>query len=250
MEESNNEMVEHDNGVIKMLLDSAYPLLKQLRDICPGTYKHSQALAAMIEAISLELDLDVDLMKVAALYHDVGKLMNPKYFTENQLDDENPHDELDPMVSYNLITRHVSDSVLILINDINFPRHLIEIISQHHGSSVLTYFFKQSKEGTKKDMFRYKTHCPTCVESAILMITDRVEATSRSLVQTGKFDPAMVITSVINDLLDDGQLDEVEIKLGSLKKIKEILGKELEGVYQKRVSYSDNLSATESDTPS
>ena len=68
--------------------------------------------------------------------------------------------------------------------------------------------------------------------------------------QTGKFDPAMVITSVINDLLDDGQLDEVEIKLGSLKKIKEILGKELEGVYQKRVSYSDNLSATESDTPS
>lgn len=238
MEETHNDVVEH-NDVLKMLLDSAYPLLKQLRDTCPGTYKHSQALSAMIEAVSLELELDVDLMKVAALYHDVGKLMNPKYFSENQLDDENPHDGLDLMMSYNLITRHVSDSVLILINDENFPRRLIEIISQHHGSSILTYFFKKS-DGSDKDIFRYKTKCPSCVESAILMITDRVEATSRALVQTGKFDPAKVITSVINDLLDDAQLDEVEIKLGSLKKIKEVLGKELEGVYQKRVNYSED----------
>ena len=87
-----------------------------------------------------------------------------------------------------------------------------------------------------------------CVESAILMITDRVEATSRSLSQTGKFDPANVITTVINDLLDDGQLDQVEIKLGNLKKIKESLGKELEGIYQKRVDYSNNLKVLNGDT--
>ena len=238
MEELHTEVVEHNEG-LKMLMDSTYPLLKQFRDVCPGTYKHSQTLAAMIEVVSLELDLDVDLMKVAALYHDVGKLINPKYFTENQLDDENPHDDLDPMISYNLITRHVSDSVMILINDKNFPRRLIEIISQHHGSSVLKYFFEKSADSTDV-LFRYKTQCPTCVEAAILMITDRVEAMSRSLVQTGKFDPATVVTSVINELLDDGQLDQVEIKLGNLKKIKESLGKELEGVYQKRVSYDKN----------
>lgn len=246
MEGVSSDVVENDDN-IKMLMDSTYPLLKQFRDACPGTYKHSQEVASMIEVVSLELDLNVDLMKVAALYHDIGKLINPKYFTENQLDDENPHDGLDPIISYNLITRHVSDSVVILINDKNFSRRLIEIISQHHGNSVLTYFFQKSEDGTK-DMFRYRTQCPMCVESAILMITDRVEATSRSLSQTGKFDPALVITTVINDLLDDGQLDQVEIKLGNLKKIKESLGKELEGVYQKRVDYSNDLKVLNGDT--
>jgi len=245
MEDANIDAVENDDN-LKMLMDSTYPLLKQFRDTCPGTYKHCQEVASMIEVVSLELDLDVDLMKVAALYHDIGKLINPKYFTENQLDDENPHDDLDPMISYNFITRHVSDSVMILINDENFSRRLIEIISQHHGTSVLTYFFQKSGDSTK-DMFRYKTQCPMCVESAILMITDRVEATSRSLSQTGKFDPALVITTVINDLLDDGQLDQVEIKLGNLKKIKESLGKELEGIYQKRVDYSNNLKVLNGD---
>lgn len=234
-----DEVAVESNGVLKSLVDSGYPLLKKFRDACPGTYKHSQAVSSMIEGVSLALDLDMDLMKVISIYHDIGKMVNPKYFTENQLDDENPHDDLDPFMSYNLITRHVSDSVMVLLADENFPRHIIEIISQHHGSSVLQYFFK--KANVKDDSaFRYRTPCPTCVESAILMVTDRVEAMSRSLVQAGKFEPAEVVNSVINELLDDGQLDQVEIKLGNLKKIKVALGKELEGVYQKRVDYSND----------
>jgi len=141
-------------------------------------------------------------------------------------------------MSYEIITRHVSDSVVILLNDPNFPREIIEIISQHHGTTVLQYFFNKSK--TKdEDVFRYKTTIPNSVESAVLMITDSVEATSRSLAQAGKLESTDVIDNTINRLLDSGQLDEVTIKLGDLKKIKNALSKELEGIYQKRINYDD-----------
>lgn len=225
------------NGYTK-LLDTTYPLLSKFREAAPGTYKHSQTLAAMVEGVSLSLGLDVGLMKVAATYHDIGKSFGPQFFAENQLNDENPHKDLAPELSYQLITRHVSDSVSILINDTHFPRSVIEIISQHHGQTVLKYFFRKSGKDVE-DFFRYKTTKPTCIESAILMICDVVEAMSRSHVQNDKFDPVNVIESTINDLINDGQLDEVVMRLGDLKKIKMALGKELEGTYQKRVDYDE-----------
>ena len=113
---------------LKQLLDSSYPLLKQFRDACPGTFKHSQSVLSMIEGISLALDLDVNEMKVMAQYHDIGKMLNPKYFTENQLEDESPHDKLDPVISYQIITRHVSDTAMILIGDDNFPKDISTFI--------------------------------------------------------------------------------------------------------------------------
>ena len=218
------------------LLDSSYPLLQKFRDLCPGTYKHSQSLSSMVEGVSIVLDLDITYMKVAALYHDVGKMANPKYFTENQLEDEDPHKGLDPWISSQLIGRHVSDSVNTLLNDEKFPRDMIEIISQHHGNSIMKYFFTKSGKDVE-DLFRYKCTRPTCVKAAVLMICDHIEATSRSLVQAGKYDAKKVIDGTINNLLNDGQLDEVVMRLGDLKKIKEALGRELEGIYQKRVDY-------------
>ncbi len=206
------------NGYTK-LLDTTYPLLSKFREAAPGTYKHSHTLTSMVEGVSLALGLDVGLMKVCATYHDIGKSFNPSYFTENQLDEEDPHKDLDPMISYNIITKHVSDSTIILLNDSDFPRKVIEIISQHHGDTVLKYFFRKSKE--KDDStFRYKTTKPKCIESAVLMICDVIEAMSRSLAQNGKLDPMNVIESTINDLIDDGQLDAVYMKLGDLKKDK------------------------------
>ncbi len=231
------ESTEDLNGYTK-LLDTTYPLLSKFRENCPGTYKHSQTLASMVEGVSLALNLDVGFMKVAATYHDIGKSFNPQFFAENQLNDENPHTGLASEISYQIITRHVSDSVAILINDSNFPRRVIEIISQHHGQTVLKYFFRKSGKDVE-DFFRYKTTKPTCIESAILMICDVVEAMSRAHAQSGKFDLINVIESTINDLIDDGQLDEVVMKLGDLKKIKLALGKELEGTYQKRVDYEE-----------
>lgn len=234
---------EESSDILSDLLDTKYPLLQKFREICPGTYKHSQALMSMIERVADSLGLDVSFMRVCALYHDIGKIYNPKYFVENQLDDENPHNDLDCKMSYEVITRHVSDSVLILLNDHNFPREIIEIISQHHGTTVLKYFYKKNKDKNKNfGDFRYKCSQPKTLESMVLIICDQIEATSRSLVQAGKFNPLEVIDNTINDLISDGQLDDVTLKLGDLKLIKESLGKELEGIYQKRVNYNEAAS--------
>jgi len=228
---------EEKKEKLSHLLDSSYPLLQKYRDACPGSYKHSQAVASMVEVISLSLSLDVTFMKVAATYHDIGKMFNPKYFTENQLDDENPHDKLEPRISYQLITRHVSDTAVILMNDENFPRDVIEIMCQHHGTSVVKYFF--DKSGTDvEDNYRYKTRRPQDVRAMILMICDCIEARSRSASQSGNFDPIEIIDDTINGLMSDGQLDEVVMMLGDLQKIKDTLAKDLEGSYQKRVDYS------------
>jgi putative nucleotidyltransferase with HDIG domain len=108
-----------------VILDSKYPLLQEFREKCPGSFKHSQALSSTIEAVSMDLNLNVEFMQAAALYHDIGKLFNPKFFAENQIEEENPHDKLDPKTSYEIITRHVSDGVTILINNHNFTRDLI-----------------------------------------------------------------------------------------------------------------------------
>lgn len=222
---------------LSFLLDSKYPLLQEFRGACPGTFKHSQSLMSMIEGVSLGLDLDDDKMKIAALYHDVGKMFNPKYFSENQLENENPHDGIGPEVSYQILTRHVSDSVMVLLNNPDFPREIIEIISQHHGTTVLRYFCDKAKG--KDDDFRYKSTKPTSIESMVLMVCDSIEAMSKALAQAGKFDPNKVINETLQRLIDDGQLDDVTMKLGDLKKIKAALAKELEGVYQKRVDYDE-----------
>lgn len=233
-----DEHTIEEKGELQQLLESTYPLLQKFRDTCPGTYKHSQNVASMVEGVSMALGLDVTRMKVMALYHDVGKTFNPTYFTENQLDDmENPHRDLDPLISYSIITRHVSDSAVILLNDPNFPRDIIEIISQHHGHCVLKYFYIKSKS-EDEEIFRYKTTKPRCVESAVLIICDQIEATSRSMDQAGKFDVTNIIESTINGLIDDGQLDDVTIKLGDLKRIKNAIAKELEGSFGKRIDYS------------
>lgn len=224
-----------DNDLLP-LLDATYPLLQKFRETCPGTFKHSQALVSMMENVSVALDLDVNFMKVVAQYHDIGKINNPKYFSENQLDDENPHDKLDPYISYQIISRHVSDGINILINNSDFPRELIEIISQHHGTTIVKYFFDKSDIDIE-DVYRYKCTKPKCVEAAALMMADHIEAKSRSLIQAGKFNAPNIIDDTINALIDDGQLDEVYMKLGDLKKIKEALAKDLEGSFQKRVDY-------------
>jgi putative nucleotidyltransferase with HDIG domain len=229
-----------DEGMgLKLVLDSSYPLLKEFREACPGTFKHSQALMSMVEGISLALNLDVNVMKVMAQYHDIGKMLNPGYFTENQLDNENPHDNLSPEMSYQIISRHVSDTAMILTKDDNFPKEIIKKMQQHHGTTLVGNFYKKAKlanEDVDINDFRYHSEKPSSVESMILMICDNIEARSRSDLQHNKFNPITSIDETIDTLMKDGQLDAMT--LGDLRKIKEALGKELEGTYQKRVSYT------------
>ena len=243
---------EEHQSTFSTILDSAYPLLQKFREEAPGTYKHCQTVSSMVESISLDLGLDVGFMKVACLYHDIGKINNPKYFVENELEDDDKHKDLHPWLSSQIISRHVSDGVNILLNDINFPRDIIEVISQHHGTCTIKYFFNKAKTFSDdivcESDYKYKNTTPQRVESAVLMITDTIEATTRSLVQAGKYDPTTLIDTTINGLLDTGQLDKVTMPLGDLKKIKKALSKELEGLYQKRVDY-DKVKE-ESNTPS
>lgn len=238
MTEENSQNDEKENNTLKGLLETSHPLLQKFREVCPGTYKHSQTLSSMVEGISLDLDLDVTFMKVAAIYHDIGKIMNPGYFTENQLDNENPHDNLDPKISYQIISRHVSDTAFLLLHEDCFPEQLIRIATQHHGTSIIKYFYKKSGSDVE-DYFRYKGTKPKCVESAVLMICDCLESRTRAEAQARQstFNPSIIIEDTINDLLSDGQLDDVVMRLGDLQKIKDALAKEIQGTYQKRVDY-------------
>ena len=233
-------MEEETRETYKPFLESDFPLLEMFRELAPGSFKHSQNVANICESIAIELKMNADLMKVSALYHDVGKMINPKYFSENQ-ENENPHDNMDPWMSYQIISRHVSDTVAILLN-YNFPIKVMKIVSQHHGDTVLRHFYELSKAGSD-ELYRYKcTKKPTCDEAAILMIVDSVEATARSLASNGKLENSdekrKVVDSTINRLVDDSQLDSM--KIGTLKTIRKVLYKELESIYHKRVTYEDN----------
>lgn len=220
------------------VLDPKHRLMSMLRDKASGTYNHSKNVAFLMESLATELDLDSRKLKIAAYFHDIGKTVNPLYFTENQ-EDANPHDHLDPDMSFKIISSHVGESVQILVNEPQIPYEVLQWISQHHGSSVMRYFFTKSKS-TNSSLFRYQCCKPQCVEAALLMITDHLEARSRSLSQSGKLDNATVlIDTIITELIDDSQLDGVSIKLGDLRKIKSALAKEIESQFHKRVDYDE-----------
>jgi len=231
-----------DVTIDKKFFDVSFPLLDKFREMAPGSYKHCQNVSSICESIAVELDLHADILKCAALYHDIGKMNNPLYFSENQPENENIHDSLEPFVSYHMITRHVGDSVLHLLQIPEMPLEVIEVVSQHHGTSLLQAFHAKAKS-EPEDKYRYKCSQPTSGEAAILMIVDSVEATARSLFNSDNRPEDFIqkaINGTIDRLVDDGQLDSM--KIGTLKKTKQVLTKELESIYHKRVSYEPSSS--------
>jgi len=224
-------------------LDHNFPLLKEFREEAPGSFKHTQALVSMIDNVGASIDLDSGYLKLAAMYHDIGKMWAPECFSENQPAGENIYDELDPQISYYILTRHVSDSVAILVGH-DFPEEAIKMVSQHHGTTVLKAIYEQAKRLYPKDkilaeQFRYRTQKPSSLESLILLLCDHVEATSRATFadQDQKLDATSFITDIFNKLMADGQFDNVEIRLGHLNKIQEALISDVAGSFHKRVKY-------------
>ena len=236
---------------LKDLLDSKFPLLEKFRDIAPGSFKHSQNVSIFCESVAIELGLDTDLMKVAGQYHDVGKMNYPDVFSENQEKKKNLHDDLDTQISFHLITRHVGDTILLILNsidDFDEKEKLMKIVSQHHGNTVLRYFFNKSETDTD-DLYRYKSVPPQSIEAAVLMVCDTVEATARSLASNSELETPETRRNVVNTnvdrLMQDFQLDD--IKVGDLRKIKSVLYKELENMYHKRESYGDEKNEKSTD---
>jgi cyclic-di-AMP phosphodiesterase PgpH len=227
---------EREENIYKEIIDPDYPLLVKFKEKAPGTYRHCNNILTFCESVAKELDLNVDLMRAAALYHDIGKMNSPKIFSENQ-NGTNIHDTLEPKTSYHLITRHVGDGILILLQIPDMTIELLNVISQHHGNTVLKYFY--DKDDVDEDKYRYKSSAPTTLESSVIMIADSVEATARSLFNNGKMgdsdDKKKVVGKTIDKLINDNQLDE--LKVGDLKKIKNVLHKELQTMYHKREDY-------------
>jgi putative nucleotidyltransferase with HDIG domain len=238
------EKLEEKESKVLSPMDSNSPLLKRFREKAPGSHKHAQSLVSMVANVCAAIDKDSKLLEKAAMYHDIGKMWAPQLFTENQAK-ENMHDGLDPWVSYQLITRHVSDTIAILFSN-DFPREVIKIAGQHHGTCLMAGMFEKAKEIDKdvsESRFRYRTDRPDTIESLILMLCDQVEATSRSFYMEQNrddVDPAVFVINIYNKLHTDGQFDNVQIMLGQLKKIQAALIADVASNFQKRVKYSED----------
>lgn len=226
---------------LKELTDNNSPLMEAFKDKSPGTYRHCQSVASLIEPIASELDLDTEMMVAAAKLHDIGKSANPEWFTENQNAD-NPHDDAEPTYSYCVISRHISDGVLKLIQYPEIPREVVIWISEHHGDTVIRSIYAKAKEkyngSTSIEAYRYKCRKPSCVESAVLMICDVIEATLKSLYNNDKLDDVKgTVDKMIDSLVEDEQLDQ--LKVGDIRIIKKVLVREAGSIYHKRIDYDD-----------
>lgn len=224
------------------LSDTNSKLLKELAENAPGTFHHSLNVANLSEACASEIGANALLVRVGGLYHDIGKLKQPTYFTENQKTFVSPHDELDPLESAEIIINHRAFGIEIAKKN-NLPDRIIDFIRTHHGTSLVYYFYKkqQSIDGDNVDeaKFRYPGPRPFNKETAILMMCDSVEAASKSLKEPN--------TKIINDFVEkiiDKQVDEkqflnADITFREIEQIKKILKGKLKNIYHLRVEYPE-----------
>ena len=217
-------------------------ILEQFKHSAPGSYKHCEFVAALVMSISDELKIDCNDLYIAARLHDIGKMLNPMYFTENQIDGKNIHDNLDVMISYQYISRHVSDSVMLLVSHENIPINVLRIISQHHGDSCIRSLLNKISDNNScnvtADDLRYKCEKPKSTHACILMICDVIEAATRSKFTNNKLHNIKeTINQLIGNLIDDCQIDYLTI--GQLRIIKEILIDNIVNMYHSRIAYDD-----------
>ncbi|MEA5000414.1 MAG: HDIG domain-containing protein [Endomicrobiaceae bacterium] len=221
------------------LADFNNPLLKRLMVEAPGTYHHSLMTASLAEQAAGAIGINSLLARTCAYYHDIGKLKNPEYFIENQNNNENPHDNLSPSMSGLVLVSHVKDGVA-LARKYKIDQVIIDAINQHHGTSLIQYFYhralEQSKDVNEQD-FRYPGQKPTTKISAILMIADSIEAISRTMQDTSAGKLKEVVEKVINNKFTDGQFSDCPITLADLVKIAESMTITLCGIYHARIEY-------------
>ncbi len=217
-------------------------LMRRLMIETPGTYHHSLIVANLAETAAYDIYANESLARAGAYYHDIGKLVKPLYFSENQID-KNAHDQLDPYISAKMIIDHVSNG-LELAEKHKLPKAIKDIIAEHHGTTLVKYFYMKSTkekpcETTKEEDFRYPGPIPQTKESAIVMLADTVEAAVRSTMSAGKTieDVEKLIDILVQDKLDDGQLNDCRLDLKEIAVIKKSFVKMFKGMYHERVAY-------------
>ena len=218
------------------------PLLKKLLMEAPGTYHHSILVANLAELAAEEVGANAVIARVGAYYHDVGKTERPYFFGENLMGMENPHNKISPNLSASVIISHVKDG-LELARKHNLPRVIQEIIAQHHGNTLVKYFYYTMKnnsdnlEDIKEDDYRYPGPIPSSKEAGIVMLADSTEAAVRSIKEPNKEKVDEMINNIINDKLATGQLNNCELTLKDLDKIRKCFMSSLNGMYHERVEY-------------
>jgi hypothetical protein len=227
--------------------DYNQPLLKKLHEVAPGTFEHSLRVSNLAESAAEAIGADLILARVGALYHDVGKIVRPLFFVENQTYSgiENPHEKLTPRSSKMVITSHTKDGITIA-KEYHIPEVLQDFILQHHGNSLASYFYNQAvaqegAENVKEEQFRYTGPRPNTKETAILMIADAVESASRTLKDHSQEEIDALINKIIKDRLDDNQLSESPLTLKDINIIAKTLSRVLRSVFHKRIKYQETI---------
>ena len=233
------------------LADASQPLLRRLALEAPGTYNHSLQVATLAEAAAESIHANSLLCRVGSYYHDVGKINKPDYFVENQLGGENRHLNLSPSLSLRIILAHVKDGVE-MAREYNLPTSLLPIIQQHHGTTLVEYFYRQAVTQNDPETgpcmsdteFRYPGPKPRSRESAIVMLCDCVESACRSMSEPTSSRLETLVHKLCMDRLHDGQLDECDLTMRDLETIDSTLSKTLLGIYHGRIAYPSTSEVT------
>ena len=238
------------------------PLLRELMVEAPGTYHHSVIVGNMVEAAAKSIGANSLLAKVAAYYHDIGKIKKPLYFIENQFECENRHEKLAPSMSSLILISHVKDGIE-LAKQHRLGKEIINIISQHHGKSFISFFYSKAVEAREKtqstkasllppinvDDYRYPGPKPQTKEAGLVMLADVVEAACRSLTEPTPARIQGLVNRLINGMFSDGQLDDCELTLKDLHQIAKHFNQILATIHHKRIEYPATNGKAKADAP-
>lgn len=223
------------------LSDTNSKLLKELSDKAPGTFHHSLNVANLAEAAANEIGANSMLVRVGALYHDIGKMENPTYFSENQASSVNSHDELSPKESAEVIIGHVIRGIEIAKKN-NIPDRVIDFIRTHHGTTTVYFFYMKEKEindTASTEDFRYPGPIPFSRETAILMMCDSVEAASKSLKEPTSAKIDSFVEKIISKQMDEAQFLNADVTFKEIQLIKKVLKQKLKNIFHLRVEYPE-----------
>ncbi len=223
------------------LSDLNAPIMRHMLLNAPGTYNHSMMVASLAENACKSIGANPLLARVGAYYHDIGKIEQAEYFTENNLDGVNHHTDLNPSLSFSIIKSHVRRGVE-KANQLRLPKQIIDIISEHHGNSVITYFYNEAKkkdESVRQEDYSYPGNPPTTKESAVVMLADVSEAACHSLDNPSAMRLEKFISQILSDKVDHHQLDNCALTFGELTAIKDTFVQILAGYYHTRIKYQN-----------
>ncbi|CUH94160.1 putative membrane protein [Propionispora sp. 2/2-37] len=234
------------------LLDLAkpnHPLLQRLLLDAPGTYHHSVLVGNLAETAAGSIGVDPVIVRVGAYYHDIGKIKRPYFFVENQAANDNPHEKIAPSLSTLVVTSHIKDGI-DLCREYKIPQIIIDIVQQHHGTTLVSYFYHRAAENEHGECiieadFRYEGPCPQTKEAAIIMLADACEAAVRSIGKPNSNRIEAMVRKIIRERLHDGQLDDCNLTLKDLSRIGDIFIRVLSSMFHTRIEYPDNVKEIE-----